>query len=331
MCRRPGKHALSHARAYFAMRGDIVYRIYGVHGGRQRDVYFGAFRSRSEADAEVTKLCAREMNGDNWAKQYHNLGFAIREMVVEIDFEIPSSPKPRDKYVIKCAPKQNRPGTWNSTIVEVFRRPSSPGELKKICEYERNHSLFQTFEPFRQRDKEFALISRDYTKTAVLDLASGTVIAEEIDDPDAPPEGGFCPVGFYVPDWWDVNDGSLIPGSEFWSTDHEWPNGDFGFVWGCHWGDDTSWKVQHVDLSRVQQGIVRRDERFGYLELATFGFESPCLILDPATIQKTAAPHFIELARRNGVTQVTFEVEMKFSLETGRPEEWQRLKTTNFE
>jgi hypothetical protein len=50
-------------------------------------------------------------------------------------------------------------------------------------------------------------------------------------------------------------------------------------------GDDSSWKVQYLDLSRVQQGVVRRDERFGYLELATFGFENPCFRPD-AAIQK---------------------------------------------
>jgi len=32
----------------------------------------------------------------------------------------------------------------------------------------------------------------------VLDLDSGTVIAEEA--PTDPPGAGFCPVGFYVPD-----------------------------------------------------------------------------------------------------------------------------------
>ena len=41
----------------------------------------------------------------------------------------------------------------------------------------------------------------------------------------------------------------------------------FGFVAGCVWGDDSSWKLQYLDLSRAAEGIVRREERFGYLEL----------------------------------------------------------------
>jgi len=312
------------------MRGDIVYRVYGLHQGREKDHFFGAFRSRSEADAEIAKLSTKETNGQNWAQQYHNKGFVVRETLVAVDFEIPSRPKPRDKYVVKGTPKPNRPGTWDSTIVEVFRRTGSPGDLEKICEYERYYSLLRTFEPFRQGARAFALISRDYTKTAVLDLGSGSVIAEEIDDPGAPPGRGFCPVGFYVPDWWDVHDGSVIPGSELWHADREWPKGEFGFVWGCHWGDDSSWKVQYLDLSQVQQGVIRREERFGYVELATFGFDNPCFNLEPPALRKSAPP-FIELSRYNGVAQVTFAVEMAFELESGKSQEWQRLKIANFE
>lgn len=161
----------------------------------------------------------------------------------------------------------------------------------------------------------------------MLDLESGRVVAEE---PDAG-GGGFCPVGFYVPDWWDVNDGSLIPGSEYWDADREWPTGDFGFVWGCHWGDDGSWKVQYLDLSQVQQGVVRREERFGYVELATFGFDSPCITLDAGRPRRSDPSQFIRVARGGGVAQVTFAVEMQFGLDSGRPEEWQRLRIANLE
>jgi hypothetical protein len=309
------------------MRGDIVYRVYGLHEGRQKDNFFGAFCSSSEAEAEIAKLCAREMNGSNWAAQYHNRGFVIRETVVDVDFEIPSRPKPRDKYAIRGTRKSIRPGAVDGTIVDVFRRGGSSGDIEKVCEYERNLWLGQTFEPFRQGSREFALISRDYTRTAVLDLGSGRVIAEEIDSGGE----GFCPVGFFVPDWWDVNDGSIIPGSEYWNADREWPNGDFGFVWGCHWGDDGSWKVQYLELSRVRQGVVRREERFGYVELATIGFKTPCLTLEAEALRNSDPPRFIAVSRGGGVAGVTFAVEMQFGLETGRPEDWQRLKVANLE
>jgi hypothetical protein len=47
------------------------------------------------------------------------------------------------------------------------------------------------------------------------------------------------------------------------------PEGDypFGFVAGCVWGDDSSWKIQYLDLSAVEKGEIRRDARFGYIEM----------------------------------------------------------------
>lgn len=126
-----------------------------------------------------------------------------------------------------------------------------------------------------------------------------------------------------------MNAGAMIPGSEHWNADHEWPNGDFGFLCGCHWGDDF-WKVQYLDLSQVQQWIVRREERFGYLELATHGFENPCFEPD-AAIQKSAPPPFIRVSKYNDEPHVSFAVKMIFDLESGRPQEWQRLKIANFE
>lgn len=41
----------------------------------------------------------------------------------------------------------------------------------------------------------------------------------------------------------------------------------WGFVAGCVWGDDCSWKIQFLDLSRAHEGVIIRDERFGYIEL----------------------------------------------------------------
>src|SRR5438552_15640841 len=97
--------------ATFEMRGDVIYRVYALHEGREKDYFFGAFRSTAEAEAEIAKLRAREMNGRNWAEQYHNRGFVIRDAVVETDFAIPPQPKPRDKYAVQGSRKAIRPGT----------------------------------------------------------------------------------------------------------------------------------------------------------------------------------------------------------------------------
>ena len=44
------------------MRGDVVYRVSALHEGREKDFFFGAFRSAAEAEAEIEKLRVREMN-----------------------------------------------------------------------------------------------------------------------------------------------------------------------------------------------------------------------------------------------------------------------------
>ena len=299
------------------MRGDTVFRIYGVHEGREKDSYFGAFCTREAADAAIAKLNAKEMHGHNWARKHHNKCFVIRTVAVETDFEPPPRPKPRDRYIIQTELKPNEPGTWPSTIVRVFER----GRSAPLCEYERNHGMYGTFEPFRQRGREFALVSRNYTRTAVLDLASGRVIAEE---PQTAGVAGFCPVGFYVPDWWDVHDDSIIPGSPYWNSDCEWPTGDFGFVWGCIWGDDSSWKIQYLDLSKIADGIIEREERFGYVELALSSWRSPCFSEDAPPSKGSDKPDFISLTPRNGSVLASFHVEMDFDLASGKAAEWRR-------
>src|SRR5205085_5598456 len=107
---------------------------------------------------------------------------------------------------------------------------------------------------------------------------------------------------------WDVHENveryGWLPGSLNWSADYEWPVGDFGFVWGCTWGDESSWKIQFLDLSRIQEGIFHRDARFGYLELATN--------------EKLEPRDFIKVEPYFGKRRVEFSVRRSYELDTGR-------------
>jgi hypothetical protein len=135
-----------------------------------------------------------------------------------------------------------------------------------VATYRRNFPGTPPFEPFRQGDRHYALISPEQTRTAAVDLHTGQVVAWEEQANHA-----FYPVGFYVPDWLDVHDGTILPGDKYWDEGHRWPDGTVGFVWGCVWGDDNDWKVQALDLSGVPGGVIKRDDRFGYLRLADIG------------------------------------------------------------
>lgn len=141
-------------------------------------------------------------------------------------------------------------GYWSHAIVGVFDKDNN-----KVGEYKRNYgALYDTFFPFKQGDEWFALYSSDYTATRVMKLPECEDIAGE--DADS---FGFCPTKFYVP--------QADEGDKAHAETLEELCGTFGFVAGCIWGDDSSWKIQYLDLSRIKDGILTRDERFGYIEM----------------------------------------------------------------
>jgi hypothetical protein len=272
-------------------------RIYEVRAeyANGRVHAFGAARTRPEAEDLLRESTRRaEATGVQYQRYW------IEEIDTTGLWQPPPQPKPRDRYTTRVT-TTTPPGTWTKVHVDVLDGNAV------IAGYDRNYSMLQTFEPFRQGDRMFALISTHYTATSVMDLHTGDIIAAE-----EPASGGFCPVGFYVPDWWDLHDGMKLPGSKYWRTaDDQWPVGDFGFVWGCVWGDDSSWKVQYLDLSSVADGVIRRDDRFGYLKLATD--------------TKLEPRDFIRCSSWEGERRVEFYIERGYSLTTGQPipdEDW---------
>jgi len=157
----------------------------------------------------------------------------------------------KDKYYIKTTELKSSKGYWSQTQVDIHEKETD----NYISGYVRTYSsMYNTFVPFQQDGKDYALISVDYTATSVMSLPDGKIIAQE---PAA--SNGFCPVDFFVP-----------TSEELVLCDFEKPSmelGTFGFVAGCVWGDETSWKIQFLDLSDITKGIIRRDDRFGYIEL----------------------------------------------------------------
>jgi hypothetical protein len=186
---------------------------------------------------------------------------------------------------------------------------------KKVCSYRRNHHSYgmTTWFPFSRGTRDLALYSRDYTSTRIMELPSGKDIGGE--DPDA---NGFCPVELYVPEMevWKSQPRKDDPKEkEFFAESREC---DIALVAGCIWGDDSSWKIQCFDLSQVESGIIRRDERFGYLELAR-----------GASLAETARIIWDEEAQ---TPVLTVAVMQHFNLKTGDlftiedPYDWPKLR-----
>jgi hypothetical protein len=175
-----------------------------------------------------------------------------------------------DVYTVQAEEVESGSGPWNRLIVSVLKN----GE--KIGEYERNYrTLFQTFFPFERNGRHLALVSPDYTATSVmaLDEPGCPVIGGEDPSPN-----GFCPVEFYVPRFqkrrYTDRHGPVTESVDYERLDaagsHEVIADGYmsiGFVSGCIWADDSSWKLECLDLSEADKGIIKRDNRFGYLEL----------------------------------------------------------------
>ncbi len=184
------------------------------------------------------------------------------------------------RFRVQAVVEPHHAGAWGSSLVKIL-----DGETQ-IGEYKRNHPGWaeQTFEPFESNGAWYALYSRDYTSTRVMSLPDCTDLGGE-----EPAPNGFCPVEFYVPRYKKVARTNRANGQETedWlfevkaeghsrkaadDYDHDltfspWLSLATGFVAGCVWGDDSSWKLEVVDLSKAADGTISRSARFGYLEL----------------------------------------------------------------
>lgn len=140
---------------------------------------------------------------------------------------------------------------------------------KEIYEYRRNYGFLKTFEPFRWWNDEksrweyYALISPIYTGFQLLNLTDITIVYSFNGNADS-----FCPISFYVPDHEDYIEGETIIENdsffkELFETSHK---RRFAFVQGCVWGDDSTMKIETIDIHGILSGRkdVRTEQSFGY-------------------------------------------------------------------
>lgn len=158
--------------------------------------------------------------------------------------------------------------SWGQNRIGIFQ-----GETQ-IGEFLYNYPVFDCiFYPFKLKEKWYAIFAPDYLSTGLMSLPDCKILSREESG-----GGGFCPVEYYIPRYTEFNYPIEKSGEIYLRTyEKDWNDENqkkeyfyepFGFVAGCHWGDDTSWKVQYLDLSKADEGTFKREERFGYLELA---------------------------------------------------------------
>lgn len=172
---------------------------------------------------------------------------------------------------VECKPIQNKPGQWNSLDVSIYRNDILIGNYLRPY-----HTIFRTFYPFLMNEEEYALYSASYQETTLVKLDGWEEIAKDT--------GGFCPTGYFVPQLSNSDthvdlpyqEGQVLGPLDCLLTHSDGTkvvmrlkiiNPTWGLVFGCYWGDDMSWKIHYLDLSRVDEGIIKRDERFGRIAL----------------------------------------------------------------
>jgi hypothetical protein len=192
-------------------------------------------------------------------------------MIIEITKKYPHTP-----FAVHIEQVKNEPGTWNSNKISIYR----DGNL--IGEYLRNYNNYgaNTFYPFEINHEWYALYSPNYTATRVMKLHYDHIEDWCGEDPAA---HGFCPVEFYVPKYIHGNSNLSDSGFDYYFVDNIDPEEfeiglhepgfislnscNFGFMAGCVWGDDSSWKLRYIDLSQIPDKILTVTDKFGYWEL----------------------------------------------------------------
>ena len=171
---------------------------------------------------------------------------------------------------------------WSKLKVEIFEKDEEENE-NKIGEYERDYtSLYQTFHPFQKGDQWYALYSSHYEETRLMELPSCRDLGKE--------DSGFCPVEYYVPSYEDMYSPS---DDDEWNDQYKNIVGTFGFVSGCYWGDDSSWKIVYLDID-VEKGKLKLSHKFGYIQ------QPPALTIKQCIDLENYAPghgeHYINIA-----------------------------------
>jgi len=199
-------------------------------------------------------------------------------------------------FIIETTPVENKPGTWNSTKVSIYR------DEILIGEYLRNYHSFgqETFYPFQIGEDWYAVYSASYTATRIMKLHNDRI--EDWCGEESHSEG-FCPVEFYIPKYNHLQETvNHFKTNELTTYDNYYADCDlnitefmhqkedknfigthycnFGFLSGCIWGDDSNWKIQYIDLSKVPDKEMSITEKFGYWVMPSNMTLKECVHMD---------------------------------------------------
>lgn len=206
-------------------------------------------------------------------------------------------------FSIKATEVETKPGYCSHFNVEVFK----DGVLLGGYERNYSSYAVDTFYPFQHNGKWYALYSKDYTATRVALLEDGKFedwAGEESNDFGFCPVEFYVPKAVLYDGYrfqlkcetesskYYTFKGAIWDNTKEFNLEedlkdkvvtedqvNEWGNSEFGrknarvayanfgFLCGCIWGDDSSWKLRYIDFSELENKVLKIKERFGYFEL----------------------------------------------------------------
>lgn len=163
----------------------------------------------------------------------------------------------------------------DTLMVHVFEKKEDGTEVK-LGKYKRfSDKLGNTFYPFLYYGKDYAIFADKETSIKIVELSCFKEIAsiESIDD--------FFISEFYIP---------YFPEKGVF--------GQFGFMAGFVWGKENLYRIRYLDLSKLKEGILTQDERFGQIELMNLPSMKNC----PFSLKES-----IDLTDYSGLSEDGFE------------------------
>lgn len=186
----------------------------------------------------------------------------------------------------------NEPGGRGSVMTHIEDHGEEVFSFNRRClAYARSTCrLFVQYDQHDDTDHWCVAFSDEYTRLSMVDLVTGRRVDEpwpmDADGLDCR-DMGFCPIDVRMMDMSDLlvdrrhghmhHRRSVPEQADRWvkmiqlsedMCDHALMHtGSWGLEAGYFWGDDATDKIRRIDASRLRQGILSCDQRYGYIEL----------------------------------------------------------------
>ncbi len=177
-------------------------------------------------------------------------------------------------YTLNTTKIEGVSGAWATTLCEIML------DGEKVGEYKRHYPSYaqETFFPFEVDGEWYALYSENYQTISLMKLPDCVDILSKESKEQL---FHFCPIGVYIP---KIIYKTYEYNGEFigcWSKNE---NGtdfcEMAFLLGCVWGDDSSWKLNLLDLRDVKNGNIWYVNQNGERQFFYEEFFVPCELSD---------------------------------------------------